>query len=41
MDPGLLQRDANAFRSAGYPMAPLVTAIVTGDTFIKRRGEAP
>jgi hypothetical protein len=41
MDPGLLQRDADAFRSAGYPMAPLVTAIVTGDTFMKRRGEAP
>ena len=41
MDPGLLQRDADAFRAAGYPMAELVTAIVTGDTFIKRRGEAP
>ncbi len=41
MDPGLLQRDADAFRAAGYPMAQLVTAIVTGDTFIKRRGETP
>jgi hypothetical protein len=40
MDPGLLQRDADAFRG-GYSMAGLVTAIVTGDTFIKRRGEAP
>jgi hypothetical protein len=41
MDPGLLQRDADSFRAAGYPMAKLVTAIVTGDTFIKRRGETP
>ena len=41
MDPGLLQRDADAFRAAGYPMAALVTSIVTGDTFIKRRGEQP
>jgi hypothetical protein len=39
MDPGLLQRYADSFRAAGYPMAELVTAIVTGDTFIKRRGE--
>jgi len=41
MDPGLLQRDADSFRASGYPMAELVTAIVTGDTFIKRRGETP
>ncbi|HVU49968.1 MAG TPA: DUF1592 domain-containing protein, partial [Polyangia bacterium] len=41
MDPGLLARDADAFRAAGYPMAQLVTAIVTGDTFLSRRGEAP
>jgi hypothetical protein len=41
MDPGLLARDADAFRAAGYPMAQLVTAIVTGDTFLQRRGEAP
>ena len=41
MDPGLLKSDADAFRAAGYPMADLVTAIVTGDTFLKRRGEPP
>jgi hypothetical protein len=41
MDPGLLARDADAFRAAGYPMAQLITAIVTGDTFTQRRGEAP
>jgi len=39
MDPALLKRDADAFRAAGYPMAALVTSIVTGDTFLKRRGE--
>jgi hypothetical protein len=40
MDPGLLYRYATDFRAAGYPVASLVTAIVTGDTFTKRRGEA-
>jgi Protein of unknown function (DUF1592)/Protein of unknown function (DUF1588)/Protein of unknown function (DUF1587)/Protein of unknown function (DUF1595)/Protein of unknown function (DUF1585) len=40
MDPATLQRDADAFRAAGYPMAELVTAIVTGDTFLERRGDA-
>jgi hypothetical protein len=41
MDPALLYNYATAFRSGGYPVANLVTAIVTGDTFTKRRGEAP
>jgi hypothetical protein len=40
MDPALLDRYAKDFRAAGYPVASLVTAIVTGDTFTKRRGEA-
>jgi hypothetical protein len=40
MDAGLLYRYSKDFRAAGYPVASLVTAIVTGDTFTKRRGEA-
>jgi hypothetical protein len=40
MDPATLQTDSDAFRAAGYPMAKLVTDIVTGDTFTQRRGEA-
>ncbi|HTA19906.1 MAG TPA: DUF1592 domain-containing protein [Polyangia bacterium] len=40
MDPAILQTDSDAFRAAGYPMAKLVTDIVTGDTFTQRRGEA-
>jgi hypothetical protein len=39
MDPALLDGYATAFRTGGYPMAALVSSIVTGDTFIKRRGE--
>ncbi|HEX4403834.1 MAG TPA: DUF1592 domain-containing protein [Polyangia bacterium] len=39
MDPATLQTDSDAFRAAGYPMAKLVTDIVTGDTFTQRRGE--
>jgi hypothetical protein len=41
MDPALLYKYAADFRAAGYPVANLVTAIATGDTFTKRRGEAP
>jgi uncharacterized protein DUF1592/uncharacterized protein DUF1588/uncharacterized protein DUF1587/uncharacterized protein DUF1595/uncharacterized protein DUF1585 len=39
MDPAILQTDSDAFRAAGYPMAKLVTDIVTGDTFTQRRGD--
>jgi len=41
MDPALLYQYAKDFRASGYPAASLVSAIVTGDTFTKRRGEAP
>jgi hypothetical protein len=41
MDPALLYKYAGDFRTAGYPLASLVSAIVTGDTFTQRRGEAP
>ena len=41
MDPALLYQYAKDFRAGGYPVASLVTAIVTGDTITKRRGEAP
>jgi hypothetical protein len=39
MDPALLDGDATSFRQGGYALPDLVTAIVTGDTFTKRRGE--
>jgi hypothetical protein len=39
MDPALLYGYANAFRAGGYQFTDLIAAIVTGDTFIKRRGE--
>jgi Protein of unknown function (DUF1592)/Protein of unknown function (DUF1588)/Protein of unknown function (DUF1587)/Protein of unknown function (DUF1595)/Protein of unknown function (DUF1585) len=39
MDPALLEGYAANFRATGYPVASLVASIVTGDTFIKRRGE--
>jgi Protein of unknown function (DUF1592)/Protein of unknown function (DUF1588)/Protein of unknown function (DUF1587)/Protein of unknown function (DUF1595)/Protein of unknown function (DUF1585) len=41
MDPALLYGYANAFRTGGYQFADLIAAIVTGDTFTKRRGEPP
>jgi hypothetical protein len=40
MDPALLYKYATDFRAGGYAVPSLVTAIVTGDTFTKRRGEA-
>jgi hypothetical protein len=39
MDPALLYAYANAFRDGGYKLPDLIAAIVTGDTFTKRRGE--
>jgi hypothetical protein len=39
MDPSLLFAHASAFRAGGYRLADLIAAIVTGDTFVKRRGE--
>ncbi|HVZ75407.1 MAG TPA: DUF1592 domain-containing protein [Polyangia bacterium] len=39
MDPALLYGYANALRAGGYQLPELIAAIVTGDTFTKRRGE--